>query len=50
MINRKKAGLFLDFATFSFYPSKNIGSFRHAGAVIFEFKDYYKQARRIVNH
>lgn len=49
-INGKKVGLFGDIATFSFYPSKNIGAFGHAGAMTMDDEELYEKAAWIVNH
>jgi dTDP-4-amino-4,6-dideoxygalactose transaminase len=49
-IEGKKVGLFGDVATFSFYPSKNIGAFGHAGAITMNDPEVYEKAARIVDH
>jgi dTDP-4-amino-4,6-dideoxygalactose transaminase len=46
----QKVGTFGDAATFSFYPSKNLGAFGDAGAIVTSNGDYAKQARLIANH
>ena len=46
----KKAGTFGDIATFSFYPSKNLGAYGDAGAVVTNNPDYADKARLIANH
>src|SRR5438045_9475548 len=46
----KKAGSFGGAATFSFYPSKNLGAFGDAGAIVTNNKDYADRARLIANH
>ncbi|MFN0277063.1 MAG: DegT/DnrJ/EryC1/StrS family aminotransferase [Pyrinomonadaceae bacterium] len=46
----QKVGLFGDAATFSFYPSKNLGAFGDAGAIVTKNKEYADRARLIANH
>lgn len=46
----KKAGSFGDVATFSFYPSKNLGAFGDAGAIVTNDKEVAERARLIANH
>ncbi|MEK7724269.1 MAG: DegT/DnrJ/EryC1/StrS family aminotransferase [Acidobacteriota bacterium] len=46
----KTVGTFGDVATFSFYPSKNLGAFGDAGAIISNFLDVAEKARLIANH
>jgi dTDP-4-amino-4,6-dideoxygalactose transaminase len=46
----QKAGTFGDAATFSFYPSKNLGAFGDAGAIVTNSGDYAQRARLIANH
>jgi len=49
-INGKKIGTFGDAATFSFFPTKNLGAFGDAGAVIFKDEKYKAKASAIANH
>jgi dTDP-4-amino-4,6-dideoxygalactose transaminase len=46
----QKVGTFGDAATFSFYPSKNLGAFGDAGAVVTNNPDVASRARLIANH
>jgi len=46
----QKVGSFGDVATFSFYPSKNLGAFGDAGAIVTSDKDVADTARLIANH
>jgi dTDP-4-amino-4,6-dideoxygalactose transaminase len=46
----QKAGSFGDAATFSFYPSKNLGAFGDAGAIVMNDGDAVSRARLIANH
>jgi dTDP-4-amino-4,6-dideoxygalactose transaminase len=46
----KKVGTFGDAATFSFYPSKNLGAFGDAGAVVTNSADVAGLAQAIANH
>lgn len=46
----KTVGTFGDVATFSFYPSKNLGAFGDAGAIISNSQDVAEKARLIANH
>ncbi|MBX7171836.1 MAG: DegT/DnrJ/EryC1/StrS family aminotransferase [Pyrinomonadaceae bacterium] len=46
----KTVGTFGDVATFSFYPSKNLGAFGDAGAIVSNSKDVADKARLIANH
>ena len=48
--NGQKAGSFGDAATFSFYPSKNLGAFGDAGAIVTNGADVADRARLIANH
>jgi dTDP-4-amino-4,6-dideoxygalactose transaminase len=50
MYKGKKAGTFGDIATFSFYPSKNLGAFGDAGAIVTNNSGYAEKARLIANH
>jgi dTDP-4-amino-4,6-dideoxygalactose transaminase len=45
-----KVGTFGDAATFSFYPSKNLGAAGDAGAIVTNDKDTADRARLIANH
>lgn len=49
-IEGKKVGLFGDIATFSFFPSKNVGAFGHAGAMSMNDPELYQKAAWILNH
>jgi dTDP-4-amino-4,6-dideoxygalactose transaminase len=46
----RKAGSFADAATFSFYPSKNLGAFGDAGAIVTNDSATAERARLIANH
>jgi dTDP-4-amino-4,6-dideoxygalactose transaminase len=46
----KKVGTFGDFATFSFYPGKNLGAYGDAGAIITNNDNYAEKARMFANH
>lgn len=46
----QKTGTFGDVATFSFYPSKNLGAFGDAGAIATNNKEIAARARLIANH
>jgi dTDP-4-amino-4,6-dideoxygalactose transaminase len=46
----KTAGTFGDVATFSFYPSKNLGAFGDAGALVTNSDEVMTKARLIANH
>jgi dTDP-4-amino-4,6-dideoxygalactose transaminase len=46
----QRVGTFGDAATFSFYPSKNLGAFGDAGAIITNSGEVVQQARLIANH
>lgn len=46
----QKVSSFGDAATFSFYPSKNLGAFGDAGAIVTNNKEYADRARLIANH
>lgn len=48
--NGQSVGTFGDAATFSFYPSKNLGAFGDAGAVITNDSEVEKTVRAIANH
>ena len=42
-INGRKAGSFGDISAFSFYPTKNLGAFGDAGAIVLNNEDIYKK-------
>jgi len=46
----RKVGTFGDAATFSFYPSKNLGAFGDGGAIVTNDPDVAEWARSIANH
>ncbi len=46
----KKVGNYGDFGTFSFYPTKNLGAFGDAGAIVSNKKELFKKAEKIANH
>jgi dTDP-4-amino-4,6-dideoxygalactose transaminase len=46
----KKVGTFGDAATFSFYPSKNLGAFGDGGAIVTNEAETAARARLIANH
>jgi len=46
----KKAGSFGDLGTFSFYPSKNLGAYGDAGAIVTNSEELAKRCRLISNH
>jgi dTDP-4-amino-4,6-dideoxygalactose transaminase len=50
MIEDKKVGTFGDFATFSFFPGKNLGAYGDAGCVITNNKELATKARMFANH
>ena len=45
-----KTSLFSDIATFSFFPSKNLGGFGDAGCIVTNNKNYFYKAKKISNH
>ncbi len=45
-----KTSTFGDISTFSFFPSKNLGSFGDGGCVVTNNKKYYLTAKKIANH
>ena len=49
-INDIKVGNFGDAATFSFFPTKNLGAFGDAGAIAFRHENDKKRALLIANH
>lgn len=46
-LNNKFAGTFGKASTFSFFPTKNLGAFGDAGAIIFKNKKTYEKAKMI---
>ena len=46
----RTVGTFGDAATFSFYPSKNLGAMGDAGAIVTNTSEYARLARLIANH
>lgn len=48
--NGKKAGLFGNVATFSFYPGKNLGAYGDAGAIITDDDQLAEKMRIYANH
>jgi len=46
----KKIGTFGDLACFSFYPTKNLGSYGEGGAVTTDKKDLYEKIMMLRNH
>ena len=46
----KIVGNYGDFGTFSFYPTKNLGAFGDAGAIVTNKKSLYEKAKKIANH
>ncbi|MDC0145571.1 DegT/DnrJ/EryC1/StrS family aminotransferase [bacterium] len=46
----QKVGTFGDFSCFSFYPTKNLGAYGEAGAVLTNNEDNYKKLKSICNH
>lgn len=46
----QKIGTFGDIATFSFYPSKNLGAFGDAGGIVTNNTEVAEKARLIANH
>ena len=49
LFKKKLAGLWGDIGAFSFYPTKNLGAFGDAGAVVTSRKDLYEKMRAIRN-
>ena len=48
--NNKKLGTFGDIGCFSFYPSKNLGSFGEGGAIITDNEEYYNYSKKYRNY
>jgi dTDP-4-amino-4,6-dideoxygalactose transaminase len=48
--NGQPAGSIGDFATFSFYPSKNLGAYGDGGAITTNDERWYDKAYKIANH
>ncbi len=46
----KTVGNFGDIATFSFYPTKNLGAFGDSGAIVTNKKNLFEKAEKIANH
>lgn len=46
----RKCGTLGDAATFSFYPSKNLGAFGDGGAIVTKSEEHASNARLIANH
>ena len=46
----QKVGSFGDFSCFSFYPTKNLGSYGEGGAILTDNKSYYQKLQSIRNH
>ncbi|MEQ9404473.1 MAG: DegT/DnrJ/EryC1/StrS family aminotransferase [Cyclobacteriaceae bacterium] len=49
-INGQKVGTFGDIATFSFYPSKNLGAYGDGGAIVTNDGGLAEKCRKIGNH
>ena len=49
-LHGKTPGSWGDFATFSFFPGKNLGAFGDAGAIVTNNEDLFIKAKRIINH
>lgn len=49
-INGVRVGSFGDVGTFSFYPSKNLGAYGDAGAIVTNDEAVGKKIRRLTNH
>ncbi|RCW86930.1 dTDP-4-amino-4,6-dideoxygalactose transaminase [Halanaerobium sp. DL-01] len=49
-INDKGPGEYGDFATFSFYPGKNLGAFGDAGALVTNNDELARKAKMLSNH
>lgn len=50
MLNGQKCGTFGDIGCFSFYPTKNLGAFGDAGAIITNHKEYAYNIRMLRNY
>jgi dTDP-4-amino-4,6-dideoxygalactose transaminase len=48
--NGRSVGHFSDFATFSFYPGKNLGAFGDAGAILSRHQNLIEISRLLANH
>ena len=48
--NGQKAGTFGEFGCFSFYPTKNLGAYGDAGAIVTDSKDLYERCKMIRNY
>ncbi len=46
----KRAGTFGNFATFSFYPGKNLGAYGDGGAITTNDEQLFMQCKKIANH
>lgn len=49
-IEGRKVGSFGDVATFSFYPSKNLGAYGDGGAIVTNDQELAERSKRIGNH
>lgn len=49
-LNDRRAGLWGDVGTFSFYPGKNLGAYGDAGALITNSDDLAMKVKRFANH
>lgn len=48
--NGSQTGNFGDFATFSFFPGKNLGAYGDAGALVSNNEELFKRAKMFANH